>query len=101
MSEGDEMSAPSGASAGCHGPAIMSWEQADQIMQDQRAEIERLRASLPLADAGFAVGGPKLTDEERELIRFAAVLYEGGGRPADAATLRGLLERHPAQKHDA
>jgi len=23
--------------------AIMSWEQADQIIQDQRAEIERLR----------------------------------------------------------
>ena len=28
---------------------IMSWEQADQIMQDQRAEIARLR--IALADA--------------------------------------------------
>jgi len=34
-----------------------------------------------------------LTDAEREAIRFAAVLYEQGGRAGDAATLRGLLER--------
>jgi len=34
-----------------------------------------------------------LTDAEREAIRFAAVVYEQGGRAADAATLRGLLER--------
>jgi hypothetical protein len=26
--------------------AIMSWEQADQIIQDQRTEIERLRGRL-------------------------------------------------------
>jgi hypothetical protein len=34
-----------------------------------------------------------LTAEEREAIRFAAVLYERGCRPADAATLRMLLDR--------
>jgi hypothetical protein len=47
------------------------------IVKQQRNEIERLR----------------LTDAEREAIRFAAVLYEQGGRPADAATLRGLLQK--------
>jgi hypothetical protein len=35
----------------------------------------------------------RLTDAEREAIRFAAVFYSQGGRAADAATLRNLLER--------
>jgi hypothetical protein len=35
----------------------------------------------------------RLTEAEREAIRFAAVLYGQGGREADAETLRGLLER--------
>jgi len=47
------------------------------IVRQQRREIERLR----------------LTDAQREAIRFAAVLYEQGGRAADAATLRSLLDR--------
>jgi len=55
--------------------AILDWEQADQIMQDQRAEIERLR----------------LTDAEREAIEWASTV-EWGSNP-HAATLRGLLER--------
>jgi hypothetical protein len=46
-------------------------------LEQAASEIERLR----------------LTDAEREAIRFAAVVYEQGGRAADAATLRGLLER--------
>jgi hypothetical protein len=47
---------PSPASAGSHGDTgIMSWEQADQIMQEQRAEIARLR----------------LTDAERAWISVA------------------------------
>jgi hypothetical protein len=50
---------------------------ASDLMDEAAAEIERLR----------------LTDAEREAIRFAAVVYEQGGRAADAATLRGLLER--------
>lgn len=36
---------------------------------------------------------PTLTDAEREAIRFAAVLYEQGGRAADASALRWLLDR--------
>lgn len=61
--------------------AIMSWEQADQIMQDQRAEIERLR----------------LTDAEREAIAAAIAEVDYEGRPPSLTrmrdTLRGLLER--------
>jgi len=67
--------------------AILDWEQADQIMQDQRAEIERLR----------------LTDAEREaiafLLRHAAVAADGWAF-ADSADYRrhhdavfGLLAR--------
>jgi hypothetical protein len=62
---------PSLASAGSQPVAIMSWEQADQIIQDQRAEIERLRVNLRLADAGFTLGSPTLTDEEKEAIALA------------------------------
>jgi hypothetical protein len=60
---------------------IISWEQADQIMQDQRAEIARLR----------------LTDAEREVIACAAESYSDNDDDEDCArvarTLRGLLER--------
>jgi DNA topoisomerase IA len=60
---------------------ILSWEQADQIMQDQRAEIARLR----------------LTDEEREAIETAMNAYgEHNDDPeceAIEAALWGLLER--------
>jgi hypothetical protein len=35
----------------------------------------------------------RLTDAEREAIRFAAVLYAQGDRPDDAAVMRDLLER--------
>ena len=57
--------------------AILDWEQADQIMQDQRAEIARLR----------------LTDEERDAIALTIMHLENGGREPLAATLRFLLER--------
>jgi hypothetical protein len=50
---------------------------ASDLMDEAAYEIERLR----------------LTDEEREAIRFAAVFYAHGGRAADASTLRNLLER--------
>ena len=36
---------------------------------------------------------PTLTDEEREAIRFASVVYQQGGREKEAATLRSLLDR--------
>jgi hypothetical protein len=56
------------------------------------------RAGLQSANTGdFDADVPErdntLTAEEREAIRFAAVLYERGCRPADAATLRTLLGR--------
>jgi len=61
-------------------------------------EIERLRSQ----PCPYVVGRTTLhcsltpftlTAEEREAIRFAGVLYERGCRPADAATLRALLDR--------
>jgi hypothetical protein len=59
--------------------AILDWEQDDQIMQDQRAEIARLR----------------LTDAEREAVERAArtvELFVGHDKKITAA-LRGLLDR--------
>ena len=52
------------------------------------AEVRRLQGVI-------AAGKAAITDEEREAIRFASVLYERGGREDCAATLRGLLERAP------
>ena len=89
---------PALASAGSQPVAIMSWEQADQIIQDQRAEIARLRVNLRLADAGFTFGPPTLTDEEKEAIEWAinktAQSYDDAeGGPIKREALRGLLNR--------
>ena len=65
---------PSPASAGSRNMAMARLSAANTWLQE---EIARLR----------------LTDTEREAIRFAAVFYDQGGRAADAATLRDLLER--------
>ena len=89
--------------------AILSWEQADQIMQDQRAEIERLRAELSDARKQGETGQPVLTDAEREAVELAAedcrYHQDPGGRAAFIeATLRGLLDRHggcPDREHPA
>jgi hypothetical protein len=91
---------------------IMSWQQADQIMQDQRAEIARLReairrladqdATLSVCDGGVTVTmDGTLTDAEREAIEIAIPFlpdgpyteYDGTPRPDRRATLRALLER--------
>jgi hypothetical protein len=91
---------------------IMSWEQADQIIKDQRAEIERLReairrladqdATLSVRDGNVTVEmDATLTDEEREAIEIAIPFlpdgpyteYDGTPRPDRRATLRALLER--------
>jgi len=66
--------------------AILDWEQADQIMQDQRAEIERLR----------------LTDAEREAIAACVTDDEAATAYGRADTLRGLLHRHagPGDSHE-
>jgi|688.fasta_scaffold191429_3 hypothetical protein len=72
---------PSLASAGSQPVAIMSWEQADKIIQDQRAEIARLR----------------LTDEERCVIWTVAEAYaENDGDPECeriARIMQGLWQR--------
>jgi hypothetical protein len=83
---------------------IMSWEQADQIIKDQRAEIERLReairrladqdATLSVCDGGVTVTmDATLTDEEREAISAAACICEDAGRADIAVIINTALER--------
>jgi hypothetical protein len=88
---------------------IMSWEQADQIMQDQRAEIERLRlaaaecvaekaadwkAACESAEAASKeIGRLRLTDAEREAIDRVAFWLDQHGWRKDVDTLLALLER--------
>jgi hypothetical protein len=101
MTTPNDTNEPSLASAGSQPVAIMSWEQADQIIQDQRAEIARLQVNLRLADAGFTLGSPMLTDEEREAIERDLSWLQwcednrqiGDVGRKDIATLRGLLQR--------
>jgi hypothetical protein len=57
--------------------AILDWEQADQIMQDQRAEIARLR----------------LTDEERDVLHGVANDAAYRGADYTERLVRQLLER--------
>jgi len=86
--------------------AIVSSDEAALriIVKQQRAEIERLRVNLRLADAGFTFGSPTVTDEQREAIAYGVLVceatagcandrdtIEGASRAADV--LRGLLER--------
>jgi len=56
---------------------------------------ERIEASDVVRWAVDEIERLRLTDEEREAIRFASALYERGGREDCAATLRSLLERAP------
>jgi hypothetical protein len=94
---------------------IISWEQADQIIQDQRAEIAKLKDAirrLADQDATLSVQGGNvavtldatLTAEERQAIRGVAnfMCDFSDLTAADetkvtlkktAATLRKLLER--------
>ena len=60
--------------------AMSDWTDSD-------AQSEILR------QAATALEASRLTEAEREAIRFAAVFYALGGRQDDAARLRGLLER--------
>lgn len=54
------------------------WEpEVGKLLAEAADEIERLR----------------ITDAEREAVRFASVFYAQGGREPAAAALRGLLER--------
>ncbi len=86
---------------------IMSWEQADQIMQDQRAEIARLKEAvrrLADQDATLSVQGGNvtvtmdatLTRYERHCLERARDTYADQDDVACneiAAVLDGLLER--------
>jgi ubiquinone biosynthesis protein UbiJ len=59
---------------------VADWEQDYKLMQDQRAEIERLR----------------LTDEERAAIAYAELTLRCETHPVcerHTATLRSLLKR--------
>lgn len=75
--------------------AIMSWEQADQIIQDQRAEIEQLKqairrladqdATLSVCNGNVTVDCStevklELTDEQRAVL--AAVIEKDRNRGA-------------------
>ena len=90
---------------------IISWEQADQIIQDQRAEIERLRErETLLLDAGdrlesqlIAVAkqrdSARLTDAERAFLALHAERLVGWSRSSpesarELETVRWMLERH-------
>jgi hypothetical protein len=99
---------PSLASAGSHGPAILSWEQADQIIQDQRAEIARLKEAvrrIAERDATLSVQGgdvvvtmdATLFDREREAIEGSIRYWRGGFRPHPYATVLSQLLRRLQQ----
>jgi predicted phosphoribosyltransferase len=83
---------------------IMSWEQADQIIKDQRAEIERLReairrladqdATLSVCNGGVTVTvDGTLTGAEREAMSAAACICEDAGRTEIAVVINTALER--------
>jgi|LakMenE18May11ns_1017448.scaffolds.fasta_scaffold7973370_1 hypothetical protein len=87
---------------------IMSWEQADQIIKDQRAEIERLReairrladqdATLSVRDGNVTVEmDATLTDAEREAIETAMNAYGEHNDDPECETIEaalwGLLDR--------
>jgi hypothetical protein len=86
----------------------MSWEQADQIIKDQRAEIERLReairrladqdATLSVRDGNVTVEmDATLTDAEREAIETAMNAYGEHNDDPECETIEaalwGLLDR--------
>lgn len=75
------------AEASIAGLAIDRLREAIRRLADQDATLSVVGGNVTVTmDA-------TLTDAEREAIRFAAVVYQQGGRDDDAATLRGLLER--------
>lgn len=87
--------------------AIMSWEQADQIIQDQRAEIVQLKEAISrLADQDATLSvcngnvtvtmDGTLTDAERFVLREVRDIYahEDDVKCNEiAAVIDGLLER--------
>jgi hypothetical protein len=83
---------------------INDCEQADHIMQDQRAEIDRLKEAIRrLADQDATLSvcngnvivtmDATLTDEEREAVEWAEELAGNCEEFDRVDTLRNLLER--------
>jgi hypothetical protein len=65
-------------------------------MNEAADEIERLRTNLKLADAGFTLGPPTITDAERFVLREVRDIYadEDDVKCNEiAAVIDGLLER--------
>jgi hypothetical protein len=87
-----------------HDAAPAAKAKADQIMQDQRAEIERLRdairrleeqdATLSVCDGNVTVTmDGTFTDEDLEAISAAACICEDAGRADIAVIINTALER--------
>ena len=62
-------------------------------MQDQQAEIARLRAELSGARQQGETGQPVLTDAEREAISAAACICEDAGRTDIAIVINEAMAR--------
>jgi hypothetical protein len=75
-----------------HGETCHRWHPACLVSR-LLSRAGQSDAKTGVSDADVPERDNTLTAEEREAIRFAAVLYERGCRPADAATLRMLLDR--------
>ena len=88
--------------------AKFAQQVADEEVQSLRAEVARLRlairrlaeqdATLSVCDGNVTVTmDATLTDAEREAVEFFAELpwAKESGNAAEAAVLRGLLERLP------
>jgi hypothetical protein len=75
-----------------HGETCHRWHPACLVSR-LLSRAGQSDAKPGVSDADVPERDNTLTAEEREAIRFAAVLYERGCRPADAATLRMLLDR--------
>ncbi len=95
---------PSPASGGSQRPigfAVMGESGRWEATRETQESAEELAAAFSDdEECGFGrcyvvalYPKPMLEADEREAIRFAAVLYEQGGRSDDAETLRGLLKR--------
>jgi hypothetical protein len=62
-------------------------------MMDAADEIERLRVNLRLADAGFTLCQPTLTDEEREAIGEALEGYSENDDDPECSRIAWILSR--------
>ena len=86
-------------SGGLFSPEMANHDAVRDLLIDARDEIKRLRVNLRLADAGFMLGHPTLTDEERAALEYGirqADEYDRVGiedAKRAAIVFRGLLKR--------